>query len=96
MKSLLVLAHGGASRPHAALISGSRAQERPPIFEKVVKTEGLDSWDKIEAIRYTRSLQWSTVDASRSWEWETKINERDGIRHLDERAINAINDRPVY
>jgi hypothetical protein len=26
---------------------------RPPIFEKVAKTYGLDSWDKVEAIRYT-------------------------------------------
>jgi hypothetical protein len=35
---------------HAA---ASWAQTRPPILEKVAKTYGLDSWDKIEAIRYT-------------------------------------------
>jgi len=29
------------------------AQTRPPIIEKIAKTYGLDSWDKIEAIRYT-------------------------------------------
>ncbi len=37
--------------------SNSWAQTRPPIFEKVAKTYGLDSWDKIEAIRYTWNLQ---------------------------------------
>ncbi len=37
----------------AVLIPGaaSWAQQHPPIFEKAVKTMGLDSWDKIEAIR---------------------------------------------
>jgi hypothetical protein len=50
----------------------SGAQTRPPIFEKVAKTYGLDSWDKIEAIRYTWSLQLGTLNVSRSWEWEPK------------------------
>ena len=29
------------------------AQARPPILEQIAKTYGIDSWDKIEAIRYT-------------------------------------------
>ena len=33
------------------LAPNSWAQQRPPIFERVAKTYGLDSWDKIEAIR---------------------------------------------
>jgi hypothetical protein len=44
------------------------AQTRPPIFEKVAKMYGLDSWDKIEAIRYTWNLQLGTLNVSRSWE----------------------------
>ena len=28
------------------------AQTRPPIVEKIARTYGLDSWDKIEAIRF--------------------------------------------
>jgi hypothetical protein len=58
-----------------ALTSTSRAQTRPPIFEKGAKTFGLDSWDKIEAIRYTWNLQLGTVNVSRSWEWEPKTNQ---------------------
>lgn len=50
----------------------SQAQTRPPILEKVAKTYGLDSWNKIEAIRYTWNLQLGPVNLSRSWEWEPK------------------------
>jgi hypothetical protein len=54
------------------LASTSWAQTRPPIFEKMVKTYGLDSWDKIEAIRYTWHIEYGAFNASRSWEWEPK------------------------
>ena len=58
------------------LVAGtSWAQARPPIFEKMAKTYGLDSWDKIEAIRYTWNLQFGTFNASRSWEWEPKTTQ---------------------
>ena len=49
------------------------AQQRPPIFEKVAKTYGLDSWDKIEAIRYTWNGEITGLfKASRKWEREPK------------------------
>jgi hypothetical protein len=54
------------------LAATSWAQTRPPIFEKLAKAYGLDSWDKIEAIRYTWNLQLGTLNVSRSWEWEPK------------------------
>jgi len=57
------------------LVTTSWAQTRPPIFEKVAKTYGLDSWDKIEAIRYTWNLQLGTLNISRSWEWEPKTTQ---------------------
>jgi len=44
----------------------SFAQTRPPIFEKVAKTYGLDSWHKVEVIRYTWNLQFGTINASRA------------------------------
>ena len=51
------------------------AQTRPPILEKVAKTYGLDSWDKIEAIRYTWNGEIPGVfKLSRTWEWEPKTN----------------------
>jgi hypothetical protein len=57
------------------LAPNSWAQTRPPVFEKVAKTYGLDSWDKIEAIRYTWNLELGKVNVSRSWEWEPKTTQ---------------------
>src|SRR5580765_7372351 len=52
------------------------AQERAPILEKVAKTYGLDSWDKVEAIRYTWTGEIPGVfKLSRTWEWEPKTNQ---------------------
>jgi hypothetical protein len=50
------------------------AQNRPPILGEVAKAYGLDSWDKIEAIRYTWHAQFPGVNVSRTWTWEPKPN----------------------
>lgn len=51
----------------------SWGQSRPPILEKVAKTYGLDSWNQIEAIRYTWNGEIPGVfKLSRAWEWEPK------------------------
>jgi hypothetical protein len=57
------------------LASNSWAQERPPILEKIAKTYGLDSWNQIEAIRYTWPVEYGTFNLSRSWEWEPKTTQ---------------------
>jgi hypothetical protein len=55
------------------LVPNSWAQQRPPILENVAKTYGLDSWDKIEAIRYTWNGEIPGLfKASHTWEWEPK------------------------
>ena len=54
------------------LTSSSWAQTRPPIVEKLAKTYGLDSWDQVQAIRYSFNLTFPGVNLSRSWEWEPK------------------------
>jgi len=36
-----------------ALASNSWAQQRAPILDQVAKTFGVDSWDQVEAVRYT-------------------------------------------
>ncbi len=51
------------------------AQTRPPIAEQIAKTYGIDSWDKIEAIRYTWNAQFPGVNVSRSWTWEPKTGQ---------------------
>jgi hypothetical protein len=52
--------------------ANSWSQTRPPILEKMAKTYGLDSYEKIEAIRYTFNLDLPGFKLSRSWEWEPK------------------------
>ena len=55
------------------LAAGSwAAEQRPPIFEQIVKTYGLDSFGQVEAIRYTWNGQLPGVNLSHSWEWEPK------------------------
>ena len=51
----------------------SWAQTRPPILEQIAKTYGLDSWDKIQAIRYTWNIDIPGLfKATHKWEWEPK------------------------
>ena len=51
----------------------SWAQTRPPILEQIAKTYGLDSWDKIQAIRYTWNGEIPGLfKVSHAWEWEPK------------------------
>ena len=52
----------------------SWARSRTPILEKIAKTYGLDSWDQIQAIRYTWNAQLGSLEISRTWEWEPKTS----------------------
>src|SRR5512147_1441157 len=55
------------------LAATSWAQSRPHSIEKVAKTYGLDSWDKVEAIRYTWNGEIPGLPKlSHKWEWEPK------------------------
>lgn len=57
------------------LPAASKAQQNPPIVEKLAKTYGLDSFEQIEAIRYTFNAQLPGIDVSRSWIWEPKSDQ---------------------
>ena len=59
----------------ALLAATSWAQTRPPIAEQIAKTYGLESFGKIEAIRYTFSAQFPGVNISRTWVWHPKTDE---------------------
>src|ERR1700732_3181368 len=53
--------------------SWAQAPQRAPILDQVAKTYGIDSWDKIDAIRYTWSIDIPGLfKASHKWEWEPK------------------------
>ena len=55
------------------LATTSAAQQRAPILEQVAKTYGIDSWDKVEAIRYTWNGEITGLfKAAHKWEWEPK------------------------
>lgn len=63
---LTLLLAGGA----AAGFYVVRSNARKPAVDAT--RYGLDSWDKIEALRYTWHLQLGKIDVSRSREWEPK------------------------
>ena len=55
------------------LAPNSWAQQRAPILDQVAKTYGVDSWDKVEAIRYTWNGEITGLfKAAHKWEWEPK------------------------
>jgi hypothetical protein len=55
------------------LAPNSWAQKRPPILEQIAKTYGIDSWDQIQAVRYTFNLDIPGVfKLAHAWEWEPK------------------------
>jgi len=53
----------------------SGAGEPSPIAEQIAKAYGLDSFGRVEAIRYTFNLQNPAVSLSRSWVWEPKTGQ---------------------
>jgi hypothetical protein len=53
----------------------SGAQQRPAIFEKLTKTYGLESFGRVEAIRYTFNAEAGSLNISRSWTWEPKTDQ---------------------
>jgi hypothetical protein len=59
------------------LAGSSRAQTRPPIVEQLAKTYGLDSYEQIEAVRYTFNIDIPglKLSVSRSWVWEPKTGQ---------------------
>jgi hypothetical protein len=48
------------------------AQQLPPLAKQVAKTYGIDSFGKIEAIRYTFTIE--GLVPPRSWEWQPKTD----------------------
>jgi hypothetical protein len=55
------------------LAPSSWAQQRSPILDQIAKTYGIDSWDKVEAIRYTWNGEITGLfKAAHKWEWEPK------------------------
>src|SRR5215813_5636598 len=53
----------------------SQAQERPPIFQQMLKTYGADAFGQIEKMRYTFNIDAPGLKVSRSWEWEPKTDQ---------------------
>jgi len=55
---------------HAAT---SWAQNRAPIIDQIAKAYGIDSYDQVEAIRYTWNIDAPGLfKGSHKWEWEPK------------------------
>lgn len=55
--------------------ANSWAQTPSPIAQKIAKTYGVDSWNQIQAIRYTWNAQFPGVNISHSWLWEPQTGQ---------------------
>jgi hypothetical protein len=53
----------------------SWAQTRPAIAKQIADTYGLDSFEQIQAIRYTFHLEAPGHNLTRSWVWEPKTDQ---------------------
>ena len=55
------------------LATNSWAQNRAPIIDQIAKAYGIDSYEKVEAIRYTWNADIPGLfKAAHKWEWEPK------------------------
>ena len=55
------------------LSANSWAQQRDHIIEKIAKAYGIDSWDQVQAIRYTWNGEIPGLfKLAHAWEWEPK------------------------
>jgi len=53
----------------------SLAQTNPPVAEQLAKAYGLDSFGRIEALRYTFNIEFPGLNVSRSWIWQPKTGQ---------------------
>ena len=57
------------------LAVASWAQQRPPILEKIAKTYGIDSWDKLNPSAIPSTCKFPGLfKTGRTWTWEPKTN----------------------
>jgi hypothetical protein len=70
-----VLAAGAVVIGALCLASPASAQQRPTIADQIAKAYGLDSWNQVEAFRYTFNLDAGPRKVRRSWVWEPKTDQ---------------------
>lgn len=70
--SRIAVVHALAVGVLLSLPATSGAQQLPPVAEQMAKTYGLDSFGKIEGIRFTWSIEGTPV--SRQWEWHPQAD----------------------
>lgn len=74
--SVLVLAVTSCSRQQQPqqppTVLESPPKTAPITAQQIARTYGLDSFDQVEAIRYTWNAQFPGVNIARTWTWEPK------------------------
>lgn len=58
------------------------------ILEKVAKAHGYDEWNKVKEIRFTFNVDRDTMHFERSWVWNTKNQDVQGISNGDTITYN--------
>jgi hypothetical protein len=72
---VLILAAISCSRKQAPPVAEQSAPTKGPTIEQIAKTYGLDSFQQVEAIRYTWNAQFPGVNLTHSWVWEPKTDQ---------------------
>lgn len=72
---VLVLAATSCSTQQHTPAPEQTAKASPVTAEQIAKVYGVDSFDQIEAIRYTWNAEFPGTNISRSWTWEPKKNQ---------------------
>lgn len=72
--------------------------EETTILEKVAKAHGYDEWNKVKEIRFTFNVDRDTTHFERSWIWNTKSQDVQGISNGDtifynRKAVDSLSTR---
>ena len=63
------------NRPPVSQQNANTSQTNKITAEQIARTYGLDSFEQVQAIRYTWNAQFPGVNVSRKWTWEPKTNQ---------------------
>ncbi len=86
------------------LLAGCKSEKKitpvkeDTILEKVAKAHGYDEWNKVKEIRFTFNVDRDTTHFERSWIWNTKSQDVQGISNGDtiiynRKAVDSLSTR---
>jgi hypothetical protein len=85
------------------LVATSCSEKRPAVAKEIATTYGLESFEQIDALRYTFNAEFPGVKLSRSWIWEPKTGhvsyegkDKDGKAVKATYVRSQLSSQPAY